>query len=87
MNVANGGENPKYIKVGKQLNYEEMEGIKKLVKEFRDVFAQWYEELGNKLPIEVANHSIIMIPEAKREIKTRPKNPRIGLLPRRNQRC
>ena len=39
MNVVSECEVPKYIKVGKQLNDEEVEGVKGLVREFRDVFA------------------------------------------------
>jgi hypothetical protein len=80
MNVAKEGEDPKYIKVGKQLSDEEVEGVK----EFRDVFAWSYEDLGNGIPIEVASHSIPLIPEAKPvRQRQRPMNPRLELLVRK----
>ena len=42
MNVAKYGEDPRYMKVGKQLTEKEIEGIKNLVREFRNVFTWSY---------------------------------------------
>ena len=76
MNIASECEVPKYIKLGKQLNDEEVEGVKGLVREFRDVFAWSYEDLGNGIPIEVASHSIPFIHGSKPvRQRQRPMNP------------
>ena len=58
MNVAKYGEDPRYMKVGKQLTEKKIEGIKNLL-------GVIYEDLGDGIPIEVVSYSIPLILEAK----------------------
>lgn len=42
-----------------------MEDIKNFIREFRNVFAWLYKNLGNRIPIEVTRYIVFFISEAK----------------------
>ncbi|KAG0572008.1 hypothetical protein KC19_VG061300 [Ceratodon purpureus] len=61
MDISFEGEEPRMIKVGKQLTKEELEPYRALVMEYRDIFAWSYKELKG-IPLEVVQHHIPLIP-------------------------
>jgi len=64
VDVSYPGEEPQFIKIGSQLSTEETKHYKKLVMEYRDIFAWSYKNLKG-IPPKVDQHTIPLIPGAK----------------------
>jgi hypothetical protein len=62
--LAPEGAEPKMVKMGIQLALAEIEEYKNLLLEFGDVFAWSYMDLKG-IPLEIAQHTIPLLPNTK----------------------
>lgn len=74
------GEEPRQMKMGSQLEDEEIKAYCELVREYREVFAWSYKELKG-IPLEIVEHRIpLMIGAVPIRQKERRMNPQLQLI-------